>query len=183
MELLLMLFSILTPMCMNLANTELAEYGPVNEIHICKIDHIQTTDCNTIELDFFNNEFCCRKCPDGQQNSNPEKSNSCSDIPEQPMTELETTIVKPSTTTSQTETPTIARTTAPYLPDDQTTPSPEETTTEQAVIARDEIDPPPVTNEKLPGSTIAWIVVGVIIGGILLAVLAVHLYRRNNRLK
>ncbi|XP_077969679.1 uncharacterized protein LOC120328600 [Styela clava] len=178
----LAIVGIMAALCIQLANGEpVAEYGPVYEKDTCKADYIKTTDCITIELDIFNDEYCCKKCPNLQQNPDPEHSNSCSDIKEQPTTELENTTPEPYTT-AIIETTTAAGTTASNLPDDPKTTGvsfPEEITSEQANTMRDEIDPP-VTATNLPGATIAAIVVSVIIIGVIIAALGVFYYRRKN---
>nr|XP_039254027.1 uncharacterized protein LOC120331066 [Styela clava] len=175
MELLLMILLILTTLCMGLVLPKPAEYGPVSENYICDVNYIKTTDCETIELDFLKDEYCCKKCPDGRKNPFPQHSISCSDIKEQPTTELENTTPEPFTT-AIIETTTAAGTTTPYLPDDPTTTAvsiPQKITSEQDT--KDEIDPPLVTATKLPGATIAAIVVSVIIG-MIIAALAVYCY-------
>nr|XP_039251068.1 uncharacterized protein LOC120328600 [Styela clava] len=177
----LAIIGIMAALCIQLANGEpVAEYGPVYEKDICKADYIKTTDCNTIELDIFNDEYCCKKCPNLQQNPDPEHSNSCSYITKQPTTMLKTTTVKPSTTASQRETTTTDRKTAPYLDDPTTTAVsiPQKITTEQDT--KDDIDPPLVTATKLPGATIAWIVASVIIC-MIIAALAVYCYCKKKR--
>ncbi|XP_039254027.2 uncharacterized protein LOC120331066 [Styela clava] len=180
MELLLMILLILTPQCMGLVLPKPAEYGPVSENYICDVNYFKTTDCKTIELDFLKDEFCCKKCPDGQKNPFPQHSISCSGIKEQPTTELENTTSEPFTT-AIIETTTAAGTTASDLPDDPTTTAvsiPQKITTEQAT--KDEIVPPLVTATKLPGATIAWIVASVIIG-MIIAALAVYCYCKKKR--
>ncbi|XP_077969791.1 uncharacterized protein LOC120328590 [Styela clava] len=169
-----------------------AEYGPVSEDDICNVNYFKTTgtNCNTVKFDFPKEEYCCKPCRDGQENPNPEYSNSCTDIAVQTSTgqsELYTMTPKTFTTTSEIQLPATDGTTTTDLSDDQTTSAVPflEEITKQVNTTGGEIDIPLVTAPKLDCTTIAVITGSVIVIISVILAIAVYFskYRKNKQKK